>query len=63
MPADWLDQGAIRIRERRHMLLYAQTWLPSGDNHFDRCDLLHHRIIHDNARKALAGLRISASRR
>jgi hypothetical protein len=27
----------------------------SGDNHFDRCDLLHHRIIHDSARKALAG--------
>jgi len=28
MPADWLDQGAIRMQERRHMLLYAQTWLP-----------------------------------
>lgn len=26
--SQWLDQGAIRIRERRHMLLYAQTWLP-----------------------------------
>ena len=23
-----LDQGAIRMQERRHMLLYAQTWLP-----------------------------------
>jgi len=28
MPAHRLDQGAIRIRERRDMLLYAQTWLP-----------------------------------
>jgi hypothetical protein len=26
--SQWLDQGTIRIRERHHMLLYAQTWLP-----------------------------------
>jgi hypothetical protein len=26
---------------------------PFGDNHFDGCDLLRRRVIHDRAREAL----------
>ena len=52
-PIGW-TKGAIRIREPSHVALCADV-ASSGDNHFDRCDLLHHRIIHDSARKALAG--------
>jgi len=60
-PIGWTRGSDPHPREPWHVALCADV-ASSGDNHVDRCDLLHHRIIHDSARKALAGLRISASR-
>lgn len=60
-PIGWTIGGDPNPGASSHVALCADV-ASSGDNHFDRCDLLHHRIIHDSARKAVAGLRISASR-
>ena len=54
-PIGWTIGGDPNPGASSHVALCADV-ASSGDNHFDRCDLLHHRIIHDSARKALAGL-------
>jgi hypothetical protein len=53
-PIGWTIGGDPNPGASSHVALCAGV-ASSGDNHFDRCDLLHHRIIHDSARKDLAG--------
>jgi hypothetical protein len=53
-PIGWIIGGDPNPGASSHVALCADV-APSGDNHFDCCDLFHHRIIHDSARKDLAG--------